>query len=210
MRAETTAEPLGRRERRRRELHDHIYGTARGLFLARGFDGVTVEQIAEAADIAPATFFNHFPSKHDVLREMAGEVYGHFATLVEEQLARDASTRERLEGFADRAAALVRKAPELTRSVLLEVMTGTREPATADRLAGIHEQMTMVVRIGRDRGDVRTDESAEFLGEMCANAFIGCMTSWINDPDYPLHDHMRRAASFLTDALSHSHGAHTN
>lgn len=65
----------GRRERKRRELHERIYQTARRLFLERGLEATTVEQIAEAADIAQATFFNHFPSKQAVLREMASEVF---------------------------------------------------------------------------------------------------------------------------------------
>ena len=60
----------GRRARRRRELHERIFNTARGLFLSQGFEATTVEQIAEAADIVPATFFNHFPSKEEVLREI--------------------------------------------------------------------------------------------------------------------------------------------
>ena len=64
----------GRRERRKRELRGKIYETARQLFLEQGFEGTTVAQIAEAADIAPGTFFNHFTSKQAVLAEMTNEV----------------------------------------------------------------------------------------------------------------------------------------
>ena len=60
----------GRRERKKRELRSRIYQTARTLFLSQGFEATTVEQIAAAADIAPATFFNHFQSKNALLGEM--------------------------------------------------------------------------------------------------------------------------------------------
>ena len=38
--------------------------------MSQGFEATTVEQIAAAADIAPATFFNHFQSKNALLGEM--------------------------------------------------------------------------------------------------------------------------------------------
>ena len=37
------------------------------LFLEKGFEATTIEEIAEAADIAPSTFFNYFPTKEDVV-----------------------------------------------------------------------------------------------------------------------------------------------
>jgi AcrR family transcriptional regulator len=37
------------------------------LFQEQGYDATTIEQIAEAAEISPSTFFNYFPSKEDVV-----------------------------------------------------------------------------------------------------------------------------------------------
>jgi AcrR family transcriptional regulator len=49
--------PLGRRERRKLEVRTRIYSAARELFAKQGFDETTVDEIAERADVAPATFF---------------------------------------------------------------------------------------------------------------------------------------------------------
>ena len=65
----------GRRERKQSELDARMYATARNLFLRQGFEVTAVEQIAEAADIAAATFFTHFQSKHALLGEMTSEVF---------------------------------------------------------------------------------------------------------------------------------------
>jgi AcrR family transcriptional regulator len=47
--------------------HDHLQQTAIRLFSERGYDDVTVEEIARAAGVSHMTFFRHFPTKASVL-----------------------------------------------------------------------------------------------------------------------------------------------
>ena len=56
----------GLRERKKRATRQLIADIASGLFIQRGFDEVTVAEIAEAAGVSKMTVFNYFPRKEDL------------------------------------------------------------------------------------------------------------------------------------------------
>jgi AcrR family transcriptional regulator len=61
------ANPMGLRERRRRQTSADIRDAAVRLAGDRGFDKVTIEEICAEAGISPRTFFNYFPTKESAI-----------------------------------------------------------------------------------------------------------------------------------------------
>jgi len=148
------AQRPGLRERKKARTRAAIREHALRLFREQGYDATTVDQIAEAADVSPSTFFRYFPTKEDVvlqddldllaigafeaqpadlspiaaLRAAAKDAFG---ALGEEELARLRETTELSLTIPEvRAAAM----DELTRTI--------------DLIAG-----ALARRVGRDPGD---------------------------------------------------------
>jgi AcrR family transcriptional regulator len=201
--SEPTSRPEGRRERRKAELRQRIYRCAGRLFLDQGFDATTVDQIVAAADVAPATFFNHFASKDTLLHEMSSEVLNLVQALVERQRKRRASTQQRLATMADQAGALLAHTKRISRDVIFALFRSTAPPGSSGpALERVHQAFGELLRDGQAAGDVRRDEDARFLAEMMVGVFYAAVTNWINDPSYPIDQRLHRTAAFIGEAVA--------
>lgn len=65
----------GLRESKKAETRQRISDIATGLFVARGFDAVTVDEIAAAARVSTVTVFNYFGRKEDLFFDRGSEDY---------------------------------------------------------------------------------------------------------------------------------------
>jgi AcrR family transcriptional regulator len=62
-----TEQALGLRDRKKIQTRDTIRREAMRLIQANGYANTTIEQIADAAEVSPSTFFRYFPTKEMVL-----------------------------------------------------------------------------------------------------------------------------------------------
>lgn len=72
-------------QRRVRRTRRAIADTARRLFIERGFEQVTVAEIAAAAEVAEKTVFNHFPTKADLVFDADDSVLEHLLSAVRDR-----------------------------------------------------------------------------------------------------------------------------
>ena len=95
----------GLRERKKREMRVAIAAAAMRLFAERGFDEVTVAEIARDADVSEKTVFNYFPAKEDLLFNRGAERQAAVVAAIRERPAGEPLTRpfrRQTHAFLDR------------------------------------------------------------------------------------------------------------
>lgn len=85
-----------RRERERHELRQKILSAARDLFAERGYEAVTMREIAARIEYSPTALYKHFRDKESLVRELCRQ---DFTTLAQ-RLVEVVSSGDALERFA--------------------------------------------------------------------------------------------------------------
>ena len=194
--------PRDRRQRRRIELRERILEAARELFEARGYDATKVSEICERADVAYGTYFNHFPEKRDVLRQLA-DLFLRDITEDLEQLAKQPGTIEEqlLALFLGSAESLADTKPE-RRDLLERIHAIAYAEAPADRDRRFHSAFELFLAEGVARGRVRDDLPLETLADVVGSTFASLTLSWVHFDDYPVRERAEAAARFLASSLT--------
>jgi AcrR family transcriptional regulator len=145
------AAELGLRERKKRRTRQLIFDAANRLFAERGFDAVTVTEIARAAEVSEVTVFNYFPTKEDLF-------YGGMQ-FFEEQLIE--AVRSRAQGESALGAfrkRLLEGASRLTsRESIAAIKKGARAIATSPGL--VSRERAIVDRYTRQLAMVLAEEA---------------------------------------------------
>jgi AcrR family transcriptional regulator len=94
----------GLRERRKQQTRQAISDIATRLFATRGYDEVTISQVADAAGVAKMTVTNYFPRKEDLVFDRAEPIIGHLAKVVAERQGGESMLAAIRRDYAESAA----------------------------------------------------------------------------------------------------------
>ena len=185
-----------RRERRRRELHERILDAAIALFQRKGFGATTALEIANSADVAEKTFYNHFPTKQHLIEELAERSLQATVELITEVRRLPGSTADQLRHFAERAAEGAEQGSrELIREVVLELVRVAQVDGIGpDRKRALHHGFRALLDDGVARGDVAPGGDLEFIADLAVATYLGIIINWVTQPGYPLRERLCLAA----------------
>jgi len=90
-----------RKERDKAEMREMILQSAHKLFIDRGFEEVSIRNIAEAIEYSPATIYLYFKDKNEIFYALHGEAFKKFNAYMSD-LANVADPFERLMGMGEK------------------------------------------------------------------------------------------------------------
>jgi len=159
-----------RRQKTRRQLLD----AAGAVIAERGIDNATVGEIAERADVAFGSFYNHFASKEEIVEVLLAEIVDRHA---EASVAIDAVLVASTDRLARGVMALVHQALTDPLWGLLLVRLGTGRLELAAPLLGLVDRD---VRAGQAVGELSADTDAGLLVVMISGAVYGAIYSVVS------------------------------
>jgi len=165
------AEELGLRERKKRKTRELIAETARQLFAERGFEQVTVTEIAREAEVSPATVFNYFPTKEDLFYSRLEAFEDELMTAIRERAAGQ-SVVDAFAGFLlGQGGVLTMDAPEADEQLRTITRIITESPALLARERQVFDRyaQTLAALLAEETG-AEPDDS---VPRVVANALLG-------------------------------------
>jgi AcrR family transcriptional regulator len=166
----------GLRERKKARTRAAIREHALRLFREQGYDATTVEQIAEAAEVSPSTFFRYFPTKEDVVLQddmdlLWMDVFRAQPPDLGPIAAMRTAVRTAFEGMAASDLDQLRETMDLTMAI----------PAVQARM--MEEFARTTQRIAEAVAERSGKDASDFAVKALAGAVVGiAMAAWFDHP----------------------------
>ncbi len=164
-----THETPSRWEQRKERTHRRLLEEAERLFRSQGFDTVTVEEIAVAADVAKGTFFNYFESKENLLGEL---LYSRIQSLLAAPPAPEAPADERIQLLFQTLWEELTPYRHLARRMFTHAMTHPKPEYLPPNQPTAALALAELIRAGQAQGIFRPDINAEFAGTLLTAYFF--------------------------------------
>lgn len=187
---------VGLRERKKAKTRAAIQRHALRLFLEQGYGDTTVEQIAEAAEVSPSTFFRYFPTKEDVA------LSDSYDPLIASFIAQTPATWPLIQRIRAVLVQGLRLVYDTDRDTLLaQVKLIVSTPALRERQwAGqIATQQAILQALDADQLDPHASFQARVTVAACLAAAGTAVLTWVeNDGTSELPDLIDQAFDTLT------------
>lgn len=183
---------MGRREEKREATRQDILAAAGILFMRKGYEATSVDDIAEAANVAKGTLYYHFKSKDEVL---LGLSIGYLKRLSEHVDARLAKGEPPLDVLVDSLKTLARETElykDLSRHFFLAWFGQLKDQIECNfetDPSSLPNIVTKIVRAAQEKGDIDSQYDARDLGVLISGLSHHAQVTWIaTDENRPLVD----------------------
>mgnify|MGYP001460829312 FL=1 len=168
----------------RQETHEKILAAALDLFVSRGFEGTTVDAIAEAAGVTKGAIYFHFETKDDVLLALLDQVERNFIDPMDRRVRRAGpSGRDKFVAFAHQQSELgIGRTKLAILAIKISSDYAEGKARFAPRIRQIYRRLYDIVEdiieLGKAQGEFRTEVSTRQLASFVIATHDGTFLEW--------------------------------
>jgi TetR/AcrR family transcriptional regulator, regulator of autoinduction and epiphytic fitness len=192
---------VGRRERKLNRTRDAIARAALALFDSKGYELTTMEQIADEADVAKGTLYNHFPSKEAVLAYSIRSQLASDLGALEEHILSHPSFRARVTALLTVSAIWCENnrsyLPHYIRHVVQNITdSGELSPVKHDDLLAIYASL---IQAAQATNEIRVDFSPDHLATVLHYHYFTCLLRWLDNERLNLREELAKIVDLFID-----------
>lgn len=166
------------REARKRELKEQIFLQAVQLFKERGYENVTVQQIASACGIAKGTFFNYFSKKEEILLYL-GESQIELLNRSMEKHQGIEHPKEQIERVLGELLLRFTEHGELMKLAVLEIVKSTYLIENESKsILQLKQSIVAMIERAKQNGKLSNHRNSEIIASTIVSVYFHTMMSW--------------------------------
>jgi AcrR family transcriptional regulator len=194
---------LPRRERKKHQLKEAIYNTAIELFLKKGYDHVTIEDITEKVDVAKGTFFNYFASKDAILPYFLSKHLEEIRERLPKEMERYKTAQQKLQHLFYLLGKLVLDNELLIKWVLMESFRlKVYQKEQTEIFGNILRIMVQILREGQEKDEFRKNIAPLESAEILESIFFFSAMRWLTyDNQTPIIEDLRNKVNYFLDGI---------
>lgn len=173
---------LGRQERKRLATRQNIYETAISLFRTKGYHATTVEEIANEADVAKATFFKHFPKKYELIEEVIKQRREKVRAATRDEKVKQLPTKMQIAHMMKILCETIESDRPLAVIALNEYICSgdlfKEEPPSI-------ELFIQTLERGKERGELRADVPTPVVARVLWSYYFESYVAWARNEQGP-------------------------
>ncbi|MGI9278845.1 MAG: TetR/AcrR family transcriptional regulator [Endozoicomonas sp.] len=197
-----TAQPIGRRERKKQAVREKICQETVELIRLNGIEGTTIEDICERADIAKKTFYNYYPSRHDLLIQVCqSDLLLRTRNNVEGALLHCQGLQQGLKYIFSEMQNNMAQADRLEREMVdyLIINISNNRTQSANQLNFMNECFQALYE--SNKADIKPGLNIGFCSEITVGMINAMIVNWLNDESYDIKTNLDRLLNFMLDSL---------
>jgi AcrR family transcriptional regulator len=203
--ASSTSPRPGLRERKKQRTRRTIVDVAVRLFAEQGYDGTTLVQIADEAEIAPSTFFNYFPSKVDIVFALFDAVIDSARGRILERPAAEDATHAVLAWVEEDLHEVEAPYSEALRQIP-RIVASVPELQAEERLRLARLEDLFAAAYARDLGETAEGMRSRVMATIALRALVDVWAAWYeqnaDSPDFDLSRVIAIKAEYLERVLT--------